>query len=391
MSRTRSRSLVVAESNLLVETNPCYPSPTPCWTGTPKAAPLVSYDHMVDVDTGDRKTPNYARSIRLKYFGDGYTLGPASNNTKRVLARNYVPQAWRATVLNGIPSIPAAPSQAFADAPSDNAALMEALAVSNPAFSKNDVQLPVSLLELRELPRMVFSRAKRQGHTNSAVEYNFGWAPLISDIRKLFAFPETMERRLASLASLARGASSRQVTVYRGSYHQLYGYQSTESSWYPVYPTADSRPLYRWTREIRVTVNWESTLPTGLTADGKAQLARQLALGLHPDQFLQNAWELLPWSWLIDYFYNVGDLIASRNRSIAKPTRTCLSQVDECKVTHQVTSGPPKGGRPFGYVVRRWERRPLNSTVPLPDLQMPILSTRQAVTLASIAFNSRMR
>lgn len=387
LTRTRSRSVVAMDSYLNMETNNCYPWGA-CWAsagGYPHRRSVMNYDYMIDQE-GDRKTPNPAISTRISYTGGGWNLS-GSAGAKRIGAVNYIPLAW--TSWFGSNSFPTPPSGAFTGQPSDNNALIEALAVSNPAFGKNDVLLPVSILELRELPKIVWDRASRRKQTNSAVEYNFGWAPLLSDIRKLFMFPDTVEKRIKTLRSLAEGASHRHVDVYRAHAFQNYPERSVESGWYPVYPIAKSAIHLKWERSLRVSVAWESTLPPQVGDAEYAKTASRFVLGLDPSQIIQGAWELLPWSWLTDYFFNISSLLQANNWSVGRPTNCSISQVDKCWATEVVTAGPPKTGKPFVTQFRRWQRRPLAYTPILPDLEMPILSASQITTLASIAFNSR--
>lgn len=379
------------DSYLRIDNNRGTPS-RPVWvvaSGYPRQVSVVNNDWMIDETNGNRETPNHAESRTARVSGKGYNLS-GQNNAKRASAVNYVPAAWRWTWSNGKPSMPGLPEGAFHDQPSNNAAVLEALAVSNPSFDKNDVLLPVSLLELRELPKMVWDRANKLGkQTNSSVEYNFGWAPLISDIRKLFSFPATMERRLQTLNGLVEGGTNRQTTVYRGHAYSTKSPRVVESAWYPVYPIAYSQQVIEFTREMRVAVRWESNLPKALGDEDYARIAARLALGLDPSQFLQNLWEALPWSWLIDYFYDMSGLIAAYNRAVARPTRISLSTVTEAKVTEKVTAGPVGPAKPYTTTIRVWQRLPMAGVPAVPDLQMPILSAQQTVTLASIAMNNR--
>lgn len=37
--------------------------------------------------------------------------------------------------------------------------------------------------------------------------------------------------------------------------------------------------------------------------------------GIMPSQFLPTVWELIPYSWLVDYFTNMGDIVAAACRN----------------------------------------------------------------------------
>lgn len=60
--------------------------------------------------------------------------------------------------------------------------------------------------------------------------------------------------------------------------------------------------------------------------------ANQELLGFDPEEFLPTAWEVLPWSFLIDYFTNIGDLISAYSygtSGIKWTSRTAIQSVKQ--------------------------------------------------------------
>lgn len=149
----------------------------------------------------------------------------------------------------------------------------------------------------------------------------FGWLPIVSDVKK-FAF--AVSHADAVLQQYERDAG-RQV---RRQYHfpVLRGSSSTQMpipTDYPYGPTkigismpTSSRGDVFRTREW-VQRRWFSGaftyyLPTGYgSRDGMARHALEakklLGLSLTPDTL----WNLAPWSWAIDWFTNVGDVLST--------------------------------------------------------------------------------
>lgn len=75
------------------------------------------------------------------------------------------------------------------------------------------------------------------------------------------------------------------------------------------------------------------------TTGGRAQAE---LFGFTPSEFLPAAWELLPWSFLIDYFTNIGDIINAGVTSTSNVQWTSMSTVDT--ITRRVHTGPDLEG-----------------------------------------------
>lgn len=189
----------------------------------------------------------------------------------------------------------------------------EALARTNPA--KPIVDLPLFLFELRELPRALrdlgrqLDGAARSDPGGTYLSYQFGWAPLFSDLRTLLSLVKETEKRIKSLKEDARhqrskgGLPGRSWTVSDKTYRWSYG---------------GSGMYVRYRRTYEET-NWYSTayyvdpsdLPS-LTDSGYERM--QWALGLKVSA--STVWNAIPWSWLIDYFSTIGSFMEANRGNI---------------------------------------------------------------------------
>lgn len=128
------------------------------------------------------------------------------------------------------------------------------------------------------------------------LEYTFGWKPLISDIGNAFDAANSMLETEHVVRIKGRGQSSGTVASYN--------YSTTE----PFVPGKTNYLLARVFHQVRETeqVKYYGAINVKPGSDSTERWARW---GFTPDDFVPTAWELLPWSFLIDYFASIGDFI----------------------------------------------------------------------------------
>lgn len=154
---------------------------------------------------------------------------------------------------------------------------------------------------------------------NSWLEQSFGWAPLINDAEDAYeAYRRLNEKR-----------DSGPITA---------GFVETQDDaglTSPFGPGQDNIALgvtsylkvrFNASNKSRVKVRYKGHL----IASGGCELQANLALfGFVPNEFIPTAWELLPWSFLVDYFTSVGDVLtaASTNTNrLAWVNETIISE-----------------------------------------------------------------
>lgn len=137
--------------------------------------------------------------------------------------------------------------------------------------------------------------------TRSYLEYAFGLAPLIEDTRKT---AEALARWKAEKAGelpqpthleLKATARQRQATNVMGSVRQL----GASWLWYRDYTKVETEVGCRYTVHLKHS----------LQADfGSNERLLQL-LGFDPMNWVPTIYEVIPWSWLADYFLNIGNIL----------------------------------------------------------------------------------
>lgn len=274
----------------------------------------------------------------------------------------------------------------YLTAPMSNSdAVRQVMGETNP--SRAIVSLPNLLYELREIPRYLFDRftgraaMRTKKGNNSIAEGAFHWENLYRDFAELVDFSKQIEERCEELRRLASGKGlrrSRTTWKESSSIIQPQGFQSSGGVF------ASGSRHYESYSEQWVSITWR---PTGVPDFGNAAEMRSLAAQLIHGWRISPAtiWEALPWSWLSDYFIDIGGYLeATRNNIDVVPTSCCVCEKHKIIVTDTVSAHTPgltvSSGSSRTETKSRWP----DGTF-LPTAHVPFLSGKQLFVLSSIA------
>nr|QDH88076.1 MAG: hypothetical protein H4Bulk46663_000001 [Leviviridae sp.] len=190
------------------------------------------------------------------------------------------------------------------------------------------------LIELKEMPAVPFKRALKGGLSfrniprhamNTLKDFRslggeylnvvFGWKPFVADLRKMYYLTQTIDKRLAQLVRengkyIRRKAKVMEDTsteseeqTYLTPYANVFG-------GFPTYMSGTTRCTWERTVKTRVwfSGSFRYYIPDIDTWQWDAR-ARLALFGALPTPEL--LWEVMPWSWLIDWFSNVGDVVSN--------------------------------------------------------------------------------
>lgn len=189
-------------------------------------------------------------------------------------------------------------------------------------------------------------KAKRRYHgpglhkvvSDSYLEYRFGWRPLALDIAD--AYSGLRDRLRMSETAPCHGYASGRAPISNFVGTSTYvddNHVTQTTSTYVVYS-------YRIKGAIRLNL-----------VDGKIPVLQALQLQTLND-FAVTAWDLLPYSFVVDYFTNVGDIINALTFPFSDLTYCCgtqrLSMVT--KQTMNIVMIPPDAGAVY------WDSQALN-------------------------------
>lgn len=199
------------------------------------------------------------------------------------------------------------------------------------------------------------------------LEHRLGWTPLINDIEGAFG----------SLTKIAQRPHEKEHFVVSGQGESVSATPSYATiTWVGLGADANAR----WRRERRISVRYI----VGVTLDpniSKLGAVRD-GFGLHWSEFVPTVWELIPYSFVADYFTNIGDVVSAfstRQRNISwivKTTQTGqLNTLEELvPLIWSSSSGYENTkavqGRPKGVYSKGSFTRELPSSLDIPSLEV---------------------
>lgn len=266
------------------------------------------------------------------------------------------------------------------------------------------VNLPLFVFELKDVPRMLKDagdflhkikkppppgRGTLSEIASATLAYQFGWKPLAEDILKLISFQEAVakvQRRL-DRAESQRGYRHRvnlgEQTASQTLNQTLWSEGGFSSGLVPIRCTAS--------RKTWVTVKWKLKEKQVFGKHSSRYTnAMRVMLGLNPGMIPISVWKALPWTWLIDWFTDISNvLITSYNQIYYTAMDAMIMQTTTYKASHGGLrwNTPPRTGQissgQYERVIKT--RAPFPLTAPnLPTLRRPALDAFQLSVLGSL-------
>lgn len=178
--------------------------------------------------------------------------------------------------------------------------------------------------ELREFPEMLrqeFLSKGLKGIADFHLALQFGWKPLLQDIRNLALTQIKVQKRLAWLIA-HNGRPVRRKVILRDVLET-----ETESSGrgYGVGPSGFVTQFWRYQPYYHVRQEWRQLvwasglfrywLPPGPRDIVWTRKMKAAIFGFKPTPAV--VWNALPWSWLVDWFTNAGYVIQNMDAGVA--------------------------------------------------------------------------
>jgi len=182
----------------------------------------------------------------------------------------------------------------------------------------------------------------------------FGWKPFVRDLRQMYDLTKTIDERLAKIRRENGKSIRRKATLEHSQTLDRYGPQGSSTPWWgslgtPLVtglPSGRVRTVLdvqvRKTTDVWFSAGYRYWIPD-VDSFAWDLRARAALFGALPTPEL--LWQITPWSWLIDWFANVGDVLsnASDNAVDNLTTRysfTMMHTVEEWTYSSEVNLEP---------------------------------------------------
>lgn len=218
---------------------------------------------------------------------------------------------------------------------------------------------------------------------NAWLQNEFWIQPMVGDIVKLMYLAPDINRRISEINRLFGGKGLRR-TVDHGSWsNQLHDPSVLVQS---SYSTINVRMLTRTFVNCKTHIRWAPQSKCALhpSPDQIRRWAVRATMGLTID--LSTLWELTPWSWLADWFGNVGSyLVATRNIIPARLLGVYPMKHTRTEVTFPATQKSESGRLTTITSGRRVREQKLRSIGAVAlSAHFPFLNGKQVGILAAI-------
>ncbi len=250
-----------------------------------------------------------------------------------------------------------------------------------------EYSIPVSLAELLDIGSLFRLTAK--GFLDligqSYLNYRFGWVQFVSDIKTLHGITTAIERRIKEFDSLNRyGGLRRTVKLYSTSGSPISGGGYIMTTYGQLLYADQSN---NWTYKIHGTVRWR--WKSGMTVKLSQLEAFNLAVKTVFDLGELDAstiWNAIPWTWLVDYFVDVGSYLqANENSDLVEPFDICIVREYENVVDRFPRNTAAGQHCTDGRFVRTIQSRDVINSIPvLPPVRFSLISMSQVYVLAAL-------
>lgn len=177
----------------------------------------------------------------------------------------------------------------------------------NEALSKNNpgapvVDLSAFIAELRDLPSLPASLGKL---SQAPIATSFGVIPLVADIQAILSLTDSIAARQEQLRKLSQGPQKERLTL---ATREVQGESPLSTFLYSGHIGYLKRKTRR--RVWAVKTHHIESNPLKPPPKYDTSYVRRL---ISSASSVATLWELLPWSWLVDYFVGIQNMIGAAN------------------------------------------------------------------------------
>lgn len=188
---------------------------------------------------------------------------------------------------------------------------------------KPRVNLGQSIGELKDFPKLYKVALKRFCDLGGAyLNYAFGWKPFVGDLIKTMRLAQKIDRVIKNLRDNNGKWRKRGGTLRDDTHSEVIESEDAVYGWKRLHPTlhleleSDS-PVHTTVTRISRDKIWFEAMMKYYIADLEKDRCKSIfsspllryLMGLNVTP--STVWELTPWSWFIDWFGNIGDVLSN--------------------------------------------------------------------------------
>lgn len=266
---------------------------------------------------------------------------------------------------------------------------------TSPARAESNV--PVALLELREVPSLIRSakdlinvrkwRTSKLNQLSDAwLSWSFGISPMLSDLDTILTLPQLINRRFEELRRLRdRGYKKSTRGLLQYTREPSVSENTFSQSWPFRIDTKETTSIAHsaWGHVIWTCETLKHLSDNQLVALARAKL-------VDGDISINDLWELVPWSWLADYFASVGDYLGYIGNTIPGLVDRGSVMCRTNKYLIAEVLGDPVPGITFPQIVLSYERKYRLPGAPGNYVsQFDVLSRTQLANISAVVASSK--
>ena len=306
---------------------------------------VYGYDYKaLLMSQGNPRLPNgkWAGGGPFYTYKESYDVGGGASYDFRVGSSRFSYKTGGVSPFVGTTTIPKAPTPYSTDQITAGLANAYATGYARARPGKPQASVGQFLAELRDFPAIPFRSLTRKGKflrkTGGVpipmvpkVMYNrlldfrllgseylnvvFGWAPFLRDLQSMYFLWQDIDKKLGQIIR-DNGKTIRRRATIDDSQSTTYTASDQQVPWLNVSSAPPAvmagSSAYRRTTVTKTKTWFAGAFRYYIPDLGSSQWtarARSALFGLTPTPEL--LWELMPWSWLIDWFSNVGDVMSN--------------------------------------------------------------------------------